>query len=196
VAFPEQRRQRAMKEFSIYDLALKSAGQKVKDLGTVTHVSRRDFDSHTTFRFRAQVPALEYISLLIENGLLLRTHRGGRVYAGFEKLSRMEPVVDRYMRIADVSERVYVFGEPDWEPPRHPNMRIIRLGEGARLLREWFIIADSPYMRVALLGLDDGGPDTPVHEERIFRAFKTSDPELLKRLAAAADGLVDEALPT
>ena len=30
----------------------------------------------------------------------------------------MEPVVDRYMRISDVSERVYVFGEPDWCPPR------------------------------------------------------------------------------
>ncbi|MCA1632338.1 MAG: hypothetical protein LC802_01150 [Acidobacteria bacterium] len=185
-----------MKEFSIYDFALKAAGGKVKDLGTVTHVSRRDFDGHTSFRFRAQVPALEYISLLIENGLVLRTHRGGRVYAGFEKLSRMEPVVDRYMRIADVSERVYVFGEPDWSPPRHPNMRVIRLAEGARLAREWFVVAVSPTLSVALVGVDEGGSsDTPVLEERTFRALKTSDPALVERLAAAADALLDETLP-
>src|SRR5215213_10138078 len=122
-----------MSEFSMFDEAVASAGEMVEDLGTVTHVSRRDFDERATFRFRAQVPALEYLSLLIENAVLLRTHRGGRLYAGFERLSRMEPVVDRYMRIADVSERVYVFGEPDWEPPRHPNMRVVRLPEGVRL---------------------------------------------------------------
>jgi len=184
-----------MKEFSIYDFALKAAGGKVKDLGTVAHVSRRDFDNHTSFRFRAQVPALEYISLLIENGLVLRTHRGGRVYASFGKLSRLEPVVDRYMRIADVSERVYVFGEPDWNPPRHPNMSVIRLAEGMRLAREWFVIAVSPNMGVALVGLDESGSETPVLEERTFRALKTSDPALVEQLAVAADGLIDETLP-
>ena len=184
-----------MKKFSIYDFALKAAGGKVKDLGTVTHISRRDFDGHTSFRFRAQGPVLEYISLLIENGLVLRTHRGGRVYAGFQKLSQLEPVVDRYMRIADVSERVYVFGEPDWDPPRHPNMSVIRLAEGMKLAREWFVIAVSPNMRVALVGVDEGGFDTPVLEERTFRALKTSDPTLVERLAVAADGLIDETLP-
>jgi DICT domain-containing protein len=182
-----------MKEFSIYDFALAAAGEGVTDLGTVTHVSRRDFDAHATFRFRAQVPTLEYMSLLIENALLLRTHRGGRVYAGFEKLSRMEPVVDRYMRIADISERVYVFGEADWKPPRHPNMRVIELPESVRLVREWFVIAASPNMRVALVGVDEDGFTRPVLEERTFRALKTSDPALAERLAAAADTLVDEA---
>ncbi len=181
-----------MKEFSIYDFALQAAGEGVTDLGTVKHVSRRDFDGHATFRFRAQVPTLEYISLLIENALLLRTHRGGRVYTGFEKLSRMEPVVDRYMRIADISERVYVFGEADWEPPRHPNMRVVRLAEGVRLAREWFVIAASPNMRVALVGVDEDGFTNPVLEERTFRALKTSDPALAQRLAAAADGLIDQ----
>jgi DICT domain-containing protein len=184
-----------MKEFSMYDFALRAAGDEVTDLGTVTHVSRRDFDSHATFRFRAQVPALEYISLLIENALLLRTHRGGRLYAGFEKLSRMEPVVDRYMRIADISERVYVFGEADWEPPRHPNMRVVRLTDGIRLAREWFVIAASPSLSVALFGVDEDGFDKPVLEERTFSALKTSDPALIQRLAAAADGLLDDTLP-
>ncbi|HEX6623111.1 MAG TPA: DICT sensory domain-containing protein [Pyrinomonadaceae bacterium] len=185
-----------MKDFSMYDCALKAAGASFEDLGTVPYVSRRDFDERPTFGFRARVPCLEYISLLIENALLLRTHRAGRLYAGFEKLSRMEGVVDRYMRIADISERVYVFGEPDWCPPRHPNMRVIKLPEGTRLAREWFVIADSPTLRCALVGVDEDGLSTPVLEERTFRAFKTCNPAILARLASAAEGLIDDALAT
>jgi hypothetical protein len=180
-----------MRDFSMYDLAVEAAGGRAADLGAVTHVSRRDFDERPTFLFRAQEPALEYLSLLIENALLLRTHRGGRLYTGFEQLSRMEPVVDRYMRIADVSERVYVFGEADWKPPRHPNMRAVGLPAGSRLGREWFVVADSPSMRVALAGV---GEDGPAAAERTFRALKTHDPEIVRRLAAAAEALFDESL--
>ena len=179
----------------MFDQALAFAGETVEDLGTVTHVSRRDFDERATFRFRVQVPALEYISLLIENAVLLRTHRGGRLYAGFERLSRMEPVVDRYMRISDVSERVYVFGEPDWKPPRHPNMRVIELEGSLRLAREWFVVADSPALRVALVGFDEEGFGArAVPEERLFAALKTHDPAVVRRLASAAESLIDDSL--
>ncbi len=177
------------------DQALAAAGESVEDLGTVTHVSRRDFEERATFRFRAQVPALEYLSLLIENAVLLRTHRGGRLYAGFQRLSRMEPVVDRYMRVSDVSERVYVFGEPDWKPPRHPNMRVIEVNGVARLAREWFVVADSPALRVALVGFDEeelGARTVP--EERTLSAFKTHDPAVVSLLATAAESLVDDSL--
>ncbi len=105
----------------------------------------------------------------------------------------MEPVVDRYMRIADVSERVYVFGEPDWKPPRHPNMRVIGLAAASRLAREWFVVAHSPALSVALVGLDEEGFDArAVPEERILSALKTHDPEVVRRLAAAAESLVDD----
>ena len=181
-----------MKEFSMLDHALEAAaGGALEDLGPVAHVSRRDFDERATFRFRASAPALEYISLMIENAVLLRTHRGGRLYAGFERLSRMEPVVDRYMRIADVSERVYVFGEPDWSPPRHPNMRVIGVGAQARLAREWFVVADSPALRVALVALEEEHAAATPHEELYFRALKTHDPALVQRLASAAESLID-----
>ncbi|HEX8336452.1 MAG TPA: DICT sensory domain-containing protein, partial [Pyrinomonadaceae bacterium] len=184
-----------MREFSIFDQARAFAGEAVEDLGTVAFVSRRDFDERATFLFRAQVPALEYLSLLIENAVLLRTHRGGRLYAGFERLSRMEPVVDRYMRVSDVSERVYVFGEPDWKPPRHPNMRVIELNGVARLSREWFVVADSPALRVALVGSAEEDFDArAVPEERTFSALKTHDPAVVRRLAAAAESLVDDSL--
>ncbi|HEX3559095.1 MAG TPA: DICT sensory domain-containing protein [Pyrinomonadaceae bacterium] len=180
----------------MFDRALASAGDQAEDLGTVTLVSRRVFDERKTFRFRAPAPCLEYFSLLIENALLLRTHRGGRLYVGFQKLSRMEPVVDRYMRIADVSERVHVFGEPDWKPPRHPNLRVIHLDDDLRLAREWFIVADSPSLGVALVGVDEEGFSVPVLEERIFSALKTHDPSLVAQLSAAAESLIDDSLRT
>lgn len=187
-----------MKDFSMFDCALRAAGASLEDLGDIVQLSRRDFDARETFAFSAAVPCLEYASLLIENGLLLRTHRGGRVYAGFERLSLMEPVVDRYLRIADISERLNVFGVADWTPPRHPRVRVVELDSDARLAREWFVIADSPLMQVALVGVDAGearGAAAPsAHEERTFRAIKSHDPALVTRLAAAAENLIDAAV--
>ncbi len=185
----------ALKEVSLFEEALKIASTaQVEDLGTIPTISRRDFEERQTFLFRAKVPCLEYASLMIENALLLRTNRTGRVYVGFEKLSRMEPVAERYLRIADISERVYVFGEADWKPPRHPNIKLIKLPGSIKLAREWFVIVESSTQHVALIGVDEDGFGVPVLEERNFRSFKSSDPAIVTRLAAIADGLIDSSL--
>ncbi|HEX8459426.1 MAG TPA: DICT sensory domain-containing protein [Pyrinomonadaceae bacterium] len=182
-----------MEEFSMFEFALQAAkAVRLEDLGNVAIVSRKTFDERPTFRFRATVPCLEYVSLLIENALLLRTHREGRVYVGFEKLSRMEYVADRFLRISDVSERVYVFGVPDWTPPRHPNLGIVKLKPEAHLAREWFVIAHSNKYNAALVAVDEDGFDTPVLDERNFRSFKTTDPAIVARLAAGAEDLIDQ----
>ena len=182
-----------LSEFSIFEFALRAAkDSRLEDLGNVPIVSRRTFDERPTFTFRAQVPCLEYVSLLIENALLLRTRREGRVYAGFEKLSRMEYVADRFLRIADVSERVYVFGEPDWAPPRHPNLGVVRLKPGTKLSREWMVIAHSSKYNAALVAVDEDGFDAPVLDERSFRAFKSTDASIVARLAEAAEDLIDQ----
>lgn len=180
----------------MYHYALAQAPASVTDLGDVSYISHRDFVERPTFTFRAQVPCLEYVSLLIENALLLRTNRAGRVYTGFQKLSRMEAIIDRYLRIADVSERLYVFGEPDWKPPRHPHMRLIPIAGDDRLAREWFVIADSSSMRAALVAQDQDGFQAPILEARHFIALKTTDPALIEQLVAAAENLVDASLAT
>jgi DICT domain-containing protein len=177
----------------MFEFALQAAaGSPLEDLGNVAIVSRKTFDECPTFGFRAKVPCLEYVSLLIENALLLRTHREGRVYVGFEKLSRMEYVADRFLRISDVSERVYVFGVSDWKPPRHPNMGVVKLKPGAKLAREWFVIAHSNKYNAALVAVDEDGFDTPVLDERNFRSFKSTDPAIVARLADAAEDLIDQ----
>jgi len=181
-----------LKKVSLFDEALKIVGTaQVEDLGLVSNISRRDFDDRESFLFRAKAPCLEYVSLMIENALLLRANRMGRVYAGFGKLSRMEEVAGRYLRIADLSERIYVFGEPDWKPPRHPNMKVIAIATDSSLAREWFVIADSSTLRVALVGVDEDGERVPVLEERNFHAFKSSEPTTVTQLAVIAEDLID-----
>lgn len=184
-----------MKEVSLFEKALKIAGTaQVEDLGRVSNISRRDFEERQSFLFRAPVPCLEYVSLMIENALLLRANRKGRVFIGFEKLSHMEPVAGLYLRIADLSERIYVFGEADWKPPRHPNMKVVTIRQDSKLAREWFVIADSPTLSVALVGFDEDGFKHPALEERTFHAFKTSDPAIVAQLAGLAEELVDSSL--
>ncbi len=183
-----------IKDFSMFEYALKVTESASEDLGVVNSLSRCDFDERSTFRFSSQVPCLEYVSLLIENAVLLRTNRTGRIYSGFEKLSRMEPIVDRYLRIADVSERLYIFGENDWKPPRHPNMKIIVVPGGSSLSREWFVIANSSTLHIALVAQDQDGFEAPMLEKRNFAALKSSDPVIVAQLAAAAENLIDASL--
>ena len=181
----------------MFEFALQAAKKsRPEDLGNLAIISRKIFDELPTFRFRSQVPCLEYVSLLIENALLLRTNREGRVYVGFERLSRMEYVADRFLRISDVSERVYVFGEPDWEPPRHPNMGVVKLKPETKLSREWFVIAHSSKYSAALVAVDEDGFSTPTLDERNFRAFKSTDPAVVARLADAAEDLIDQTAQT
>lgn len=169
-------------------------GTHIDDLGHVAYISRRDFDERTSFTFHARVPCLEYVSLLIENQLLLRPVRTGRIYAGFQKLSRLRPIIDRYLRIADLSERVYVFGEDDWHPPRHPNMQPILIKPEAMLAREWFVIVESPSARLALIAVDETGWSVPVAEDRLFRALVSHDAKLIAHLADQAEVFIDDAL--
>lgn len=181
-----------MKQFSIFKQALKlSEGSRRQNLGEISSLSRWDFDERESFRFRTGGPSVEYACLMIENALLLQTNRAGRVYAGFEKLSCMQPIVDRYLRIADISESVYVFGEADWKPPRHPNIRVVTLPPDFQLTREWFLIAMSPTLQVALIALDEGSLNTTLLYQRNFSAIKTSDPHTVKQLARVAEGMID-----
>ncbi|MBV9959727.1 MAG: hypothetical protein JO360_14985 [Acidobacteria bacterium] len=184
-----------MRNFSMFEQAHKIIeAAEIQDLGFVSNVSRRDFDERQSFAFRAPSPVIEYLTLLIENRLLLRTNRTGRVYAGFDRLSRLEPVIERYLRIADLSERVYVFGAADWPPPRHPNMKLIETEAADGAGREWFVLVDSSTLRVALIARAEDETEAHGSEARTWRAIKSSDPAIVTELANYAEGLIDTSL--
>ena len=183
-----------MKNFSIFDHALKfSEIECVENLGEIASVARRDFVERESFVCHTTTASVEYGCLMIENAILLRTNRSGRVYTGVEKLSALQPIIDRYMRIADVSESVYLFGQDDWRPPRHPNIRVIALRPDFRLAREWFVITHSSSLRCALVAFDETGVETSP-EQIWYWAVKTSNPNFVAGLVNAVEGVIDWSL--
>ena len=180
----------AVKNFSIFEQALKHSGvENIENIGEVASLARRDFERES-FICHTTTASVEYGCLMIENAILLRTNRSGRVYAGVEKLSALQPIMDRYMRIADVSESVYLFGQDDWRPPRHPNIRLITLNKDFRLAREWFVITHSKSLSYALVAFDEAGNDNLLEQVRYW-ALKTSNAGLVTALAKAVEGVID-----
>ena len=76
--------------------------------------------------FDASVRAMQYWCRLNENLVLDRHARGARVYAGFERLSRVAPVARRYKRLA--SGDCFLSSHPAFaaRPPRF--LPIVRFG--------------------------------------------------------------------
>jgi DICT domain-containing protein len=185
-----------VKDFSIFEYALKfSPIEQTQNLGQIASISRRDFDERESFICRTTTASLEYVSLMIENAILLRTNRAGRVYAGFEKLSALQPIIDRYLRIADVSESVYLFGQLDWEPPKHPNIRIVSLHPSFRLSRELFLIVQSSNLNRAVVAFDEEGENGDTITEQIrFWILKTSNEVVVHNLASEVEGVIDWSL--
>jgi DICT domain-containing protein len=181
-----------VKDFSLFEQAHQlTKVTRTQDLGRISSLSRRDFDERETFTFLCTTPCVEYASLLIESAVLLKTNRRARIYAGFEKLSCLEPIVDRYMRIADLSEALFIFGENDWKPPRHPNLRLISLSAEFALAREAFLIVDSPAFHVALVARDEDGFASTLPDRRNFSAVKTGNCDSVLRLVNAVEGVID-----
>ena len=180
-----------MKNFSIFEHALKFAERNnIENLGEIASLARRDFIERESFICHTTTASVEYGCLMIENAILLRTNRSGRVYAGVEKFSALQPIIDRYMRIADVSESVYLFGQDDWRPPRHPNVRLISLNKDFRLARESFVITHSSSLSCALVAFDETEVET-LPEQIRYWAMKTSNPNFVGGLANAVEGVID-----
>lgn len=181
-----------MHNFSIFEQALKFSGvEETDNLGEIASLSRRDFIERESFICHTTTASVEYSCLMIENAVLLRTNRAGRVYAGVEKFSSLQPIIDRYMRIADVSQSVYLFGEDDWRPPRHPNIRLVPLKHDFRLAREWFVITESPSLNCAMIAFDETGLDASLSEQMRYWAIKTSNPAVVQSLARSVEGVID-----
>ena len=164
------------------------------DLGQVASVSRSDFDEKESFICRTTAASVEYLCLMIENAILLRSSRSGRVYAGFQRLSALQPVIDRYLRVADLSECVYLFGQADWEPPKHPNIRVVQLNSSVRLSRESFLIVQSANLNRAIVAFDEERVDNSMPEQIRYWVLKTSNDAVVQGLAAEIEGMIDWSL--
>jgi DICT domain-containing protein len=73
---------------------------------------------------------------------------------------------------------------------------VVKLKPDTTLAREWFVIAHSNKYNAALVAIDEDGFDAPILDERNFRSFKSTDPAIVARLAAAAEDLIDQTAKT
>lgn len=125
----------------------------------------------------------------IENATLIHGARN-RIFAGFQRLSKFIPQLERYRALAQQAERIYVFGWPDAVLPRIDNITYVHLDEDHQLVKEWFLVSHGPeyYSTLATEELSDiDDPD----EARSFVGLWTFDLEMVQIieewLASAVD---------
>lgn len=157
----------------------------------------RNLFEQLELEFETTVPALATMSLNMELATLEHHATGGTIFVGFQKMSRFtNGVAQRYLKMAERQNRVFVFGLPDsLDGPTHPNLSYIPLEEEDALIQEWFVVMDTPQYRSALSALDLVGFDNTTDiNERLFTGVRTRSAELTKTLASALDGALSQTL--
>ncbi|MBE2269477.1 MAG: hypothetical protein IAE80_14675 [Anaerolinea sp.] len=104
------------------------------------------------------------------------------VYAGFQQVRYIAPILPRYRQIAGLGGAVWVFGQPDAKDPATDGLNVVALQPGEQLVKEWFLVVQTPAYSRALVAHELSKPGTP-HSKRTFRGILTSDHAQVKRFA-------------
>ncbi|MGD7009290.1 DICT sensory domain-containing protein [Metabacillus sp. 84] len=134
----------------------------------------------SSFKYETSVPQLEYMCLMMENMVLTKKLKGN-VYAGFQKFSRTKNVLDRFQAMTEFAN-VHIFGEEDVKMDSSDGISYIALPPNSELMREWFLIIDSPMFKSMMTAYDmEGFGVHEVEESRKFKGIKTSSPAVVKQ---------------
>lgn len=152
-------------------------------------MSRSQLESDS-LKYETSVPQLEYMCLIMENMVITKKPKG-TIYVGFQKLSRLAaPVLERFLAMAETS-KVYIFGEHDAAVTAHPNIEYVYLPPEHPLVREWFLVIDTPVIKTMMTAYDTEGFGVhPVEEDRKFRGVKSNSPKLVQQAAALLNDLI------
>ncbi|AZB41327.1 histidine kinase [Bacillus sp. FJAT-42376] len=134
----------------------------------------------SSLKYETSVPQLEYMCLMMENMVLTKKLKGN-VYAGFQKFSRAQNVLDRFQAMTEFSQ-VHIFGENDAVMDPADGIEYIALPPKSELMREWFLIIDTPMFKSMMVAYDmEGFGIHEVEESRKFKGIKSSSPSVVKR---------------
>lgn len=141
---------------------------------------------------------MNIISYEIENASI-QDGAQTRVFSAFQRMSRFLPQVERYKKLAERSESIYVFGVPDVPVPEIPRVTYIHLEPHMQLAKEWFLVSYGKGYASALATEELTSIDDP-DEQRRFKGIWTFETpmvaileEWLTRTVDAQPLLVDEA---
>lgn len=139
--------------------------------------------SIANIKYETKIPNLEKMCYLMES-VVLQKKREGTVYAGFQKLSRAEAIWDRYLKMAENVDMIYVFGEKDKDLAPHPKITIVPLPPGHPLIWEWFLVMDIKFGKNMMTAFDLDGFGTYENEkDRNFRGGKTINKDVVEKAA-------------
>jgi DICT domain-containing protein/GAF domain-containing protein len=103
-------------------------------------------------------------------------------FAGFQRFSNVPSQLRRYQELGAVCRRVYVFGVPDVQPPSIAGVEYIRLDPTSPLVREWFLVVNTPTFWTALLTQEVSGRDS-ISGGRRFDGVWSYDAGVIERAA-------------
>lgn len=124
---------------------------------------------------------MSLVSYEIENATLIDGART-RIFSGFQYFSKFTPQLERYRRLAQRAESIYVFGVPDVELPSIPNLTFVPLSPGDQLSKEWFLISYGVDFFSAL-ATEELTPISDPDPQRMFKGIWTFDVSLVSILA-------------
>lgn len=113
----------------------------------------------------------------MENAIIDRQLQAD-VYAGFQYLSRVQPVLARYQKIGDIARQVWIFGQPDTVISSAPRLNFIYLPPEHKLIKEWFLVIRGETYTRGLLARELTPAGTPQPERR-FEGVSLSDPAVI-----------------
>lgn len=156
--------------FSFYDWVLQNANAEHTGLRRLVDTkSTKPVTGELTTNARAML----HWCRVVEQLTVERHGPGASVYAGFERTSRIRPVLKRYQRLSQVVDRLVIFGERDEKVDLDAELIDVT---GCALAREWFLVVHAPDYAALLVARDlDGFSRTGPLANRRFLAVTLTD---------------------
>lgn len=132
------------------------------------------------FRYIFTVKGMIDISYLIEDAV---TENPGvaETHVSFQYMSRFAQQAERYAKVAEASNGLWLYGAFDAELPPLPKTTLINTDNTA-LLDYWYIVAYGPGISMTLLA-EEIVPENPIPgESRLYEGFYTFDPDTAYQL--------------
>ncbi len=116
----------------------------------------------------------------IEKTIVQEQLKTTHVFACFQQLEFFLPVLDRYTKLDQYVENIWVFGTPSQtkEMPQIDHVTYVELDEADVLTQEWFLVVNHPQYSRALSALETTTSGTP-HKDRTYKGILSSDPNVI-----------------
>jgi len=134
--------------------------------------TREDLN-RVNFRYIFTVQGMTEISHMIEDAIIASPGIS-ETHVSFQYFSRIADQRERYLRVAQASTGLYLYGIPDAPLPPFNHTTAVDTS-GTPLENYWFVIAYGPGIHMTLLAEEINSADKLKDEPRMYEGFYTFD---------------------